>query len=183
MIPQNPLLFSPLLPMALPHLRVHHVWPKQALFSFLCPGWTHSPDSGLLLWTGLPPEMVGRELNSCVPCCRGRGVSSPSPPRDRSALCPGSGAHVTRFLWNAGVLGVVGLSVKGMLGERKVGAERATQWSGPVSDGLCGRNSTGLSSLDCCLASSCPTLLHFPSVTLQTFSPASRLGCALVGRY
>ena len=37
------------------------------------------------------------------------------------------------------------------------------------------RNSTGVSSLDLCLASSLPQFLHFPSVRLQTFLPGSSL--------
>lgn len=66
------------------------------------------------------------------------------------------------------------MSVK-MLGGRNVGEAEAPQWSNPMAGGLCESNSAGLSPLDL-FASSLPTLLHFPSVDLQTLLPASSLG-------
>lgn len=146
----------------------------KTLLDLSVPDWTHSPpNSGLLLWTGLPPEMVGCEPDSCqvFPAARGRGRFQPLPHLPSLLPCVLDPVLTSLDFPGTRVLGVVGLSVKVMLDWRRVGAERAPQWSGPVSGGLCGRNPAGLSSLDFCLALSCPMLLHFPPVTLQFYLP------------
>lgn len=80
------------------------------------------------------------------------------------------------------MLKVVRLSVK-MLGGRKVGEVGAPQCSGPTSDGLNMKVTPQVSPPWILSASSLPRLLHFLSVTLKTFVPASSPDSTLLGRY